>query len=214
MKLKFLFIILFFIGKMSEAQETLKPIVGFYGDNLVLDNFPAISDDGSHYLVKYSQYSCCISTEEKLQKIRIKDGKILDEVILYPGSETTQFTVEEQKNVYEKLLKILSNGGYTTLNRIPAFNQIYDEDKNTFIGFKIKKETYKSQKIDIPRLSSHGFCCNGGIDMKENCLLYQAIINVSFSDKHNILLIETGLDQLADGCDQGPFYQVIPILKN
>ncbi|WP_298539679.1 hypothetical protein [uncultured Aquimarina sp.] len=210
-----LLLFLLAIGQLSIAQEeTLRPSLNFYDDNLALNNFPAISEDRSHYLILYNEYSCCIETEEVLQKISTKNGRILNEIVIYPGSEATQFTAEQQKGIYDKVLKLLKSSNYTTLKRIPTYNHMYDDDKNTFLAFEIKKETFKSEKIDLPRLGAHGFCCNGGTDLNENCLLYQSIINAWFSKEHNFLLIESGIHHGMNGCDQGPFYKVIQVAND
>lgn len=211
MKSKFVLIAFFFIGYLSIAQEFFKPFVDFYGDNLVLDNFPAISEDGSLYLIEYSQYSCCVSTETQLQKISSKDGKILDEVTLYPGEEATDFLVHDLETAYKRVKKLLNEDNYRTLKEIPKFNHHNDINNKNMLIFTLEDQKYISEEIDLPRISSHGFCCNGGSDLEENCFLYQSIVRVWFSKKHRMLLLETGLAQVADGCDQGPFYQLVSI---
>ncbi|MBW1298160.1 hypothetical protein [Aquimarina litoralis] len=213
MKPKFLLTALFFITRLLIAQETFKPFVDFYGDNLVLDNFPAISEDGSHYLIEYSQYSCCISTEEKLQKISTKNGEVLDEIILYPGEEATEFIVKDLETAYKKVSKLLKSNNYSTLKKIPKFNHVNDSSNGFSLSFTFINEMYTSEQINLPRILSHGFCC-GGEDLRENCLLYQSIIAVWFSKEHNFLLIESGINQAANGCDQGPFYQIVSVIKD
>ncbi|WP_405206454.1 hypothetical protein [Aquimarina sp. LLG6339-5] len=210
-----LFLFFLVVSKSLFSQEPRQPIVYYEEDNLVLDNFPAISEDGSHYLVVYNQYSCCVYLGNSLQKIETNSGKILNEIIISPAEESIQFTISKQKSIYKNIKDLLKSNHYYTMNMIDKFKIMYGEGKDElYIMVNISGRVYVSEKFTLPRINSHGFCCNGGIDMNENCLLNQAIINVSFSDKHSTLLVETGLDQLADGCDQGPFYQVIPISKN
>ncbi|MGY3794765.1 hypothetical protein [Aquimarina sp. 433] len=211
MKNKFILIAFFFIGYVSIAQKYFKPFVDFYGDNLVVDNFPAISDDGSHYLIEYSQYSCCVSTETKLQKISAKDGRVLDEIMLYPGEEATELLVHDLETAYKKVQKLLNEDNYRTLKEITKFNHLNDINNKHKITFTLEDQKYTSDKIHLRRISSHGFCCNGGTDINENCQLYQSIVNVWFSKEHNLLLIESGIIHGMDGCDQGPFYQLISI---
>ncbi|GAA0721883.1 hypothetical protein GCM10009430_23720 [Aquimarina litoralis] len=211
MKNKFILIAFFFIGCFSIAQEFFEPFVDFYGDNLVVDNFPAISDDGSHYLIEYSQYSCCVSTETKLQKISAKDGTVLDEIILYPGEEATEFLVQDLETAYKEVQKLLDSNNYRTLKEVTKFNHHNDINNKHTLTFTLEDQKYISEEIDLPRISSHGFCCNGGSDLEENCLLYQSIVRVWFSKNHHMLLLETGLAQVANGCDQGPFYQLVSI---
>ncbi|WP_027391325.1 hypothetical protein [Aquimarina latercula] len=210
-----LFLFLLVVSKSLFAQEPRQPIVDYEENNLILDNFPAISEDGSHYLAVYNQYSCCIYLGNSLQKIETSSGKILSEIIISPTEESVQFTISKQKSIYKNIKHLLKSNHYYTMKLIDKFKVMYGEDKDElYIMVNISDNIYASKKFILPRINSHGFCCNGGIDMNENCLLNQEIINVSFSIRHNVLLVETGLDQLADGCDQGPFYQVIPISKN
>ncbi|WP_299436112.1 hypothetical protein [uncultured Aquimarina sp.] len=202
---------LLFIGYQSLAQETFRPFIDQYGDNLVWDNFPAISEDGSHYLIIYNEYSCCIDLGFTLKKIHSKDGKVLSEINLSPSEEAPDFMVEKQKTIYRNVKQLLASNDYQTLKEVGGFKQISDDSIYLEIG--IENQVYKSEKFIISQLPSNGFCCNGGTDIKEDCLLDQTIINVSLSIKHHMLLIVTGLAQVADGCDQGPFYQMIPIAK-
>ncbi|WP_378174463.1 hypothetical protein [Aquimarina sp. SS2-1] len=198
--------------KFLTAQETLKPFVDHYGDNLVLEGFPAISKDGTHYLVVYSQYVCCIVPEETLQKIDLKSGKILDEILLSRSQVEEQFTVQEQKEISEEVQQLLDSDSYTSFIEIEIFKPVYSKDKKMHIEVSILDRIYRSEEIVLSRIPSHGFCCNGGTDIEENCLLYQTIIAVYLSMEHKVLLIESGLDQMMDGCDQGPFYKVIPLV--
>jgi len=212
MNYKLPLLLLLAIGKLLIAQETLKPFVEHYGDNLVWDNFPAISEDGSHYLIVYNEYSCCIDLGFTLKKIHAKDGKVLREIILSPGEETVAFMVDQQKSIYRNVKKLLDSNRYHTLievqKKIPTIDSV---DNKMYIEFEMRNHVYKSEKFTIPRLPSYGFCCNGGTDIEEDCLLDQTIVRVFLSVKHEMLLIVTGLSQVADGCDQGPFYHIIPM---
>ncbi|AXT49562.1 hypothetical protein D1818_01525 [Aquimarina sp. BL5] len=216
MKYRLLLLLLVLTGsQFLSAQQVLRPFVAHYGDNLVCDNFPAISEDGLHYLIIYSQYSCCVDLGFSLQKIRSSDGKLLDEIILSPSEEADEFMVAKQKSIYEKVKKLLESDNYYTLKEILKFDQKVDPiDNKMYVEVNVSNEVCKSEKFILPQVNSHGFCCNGGTDIHENCLLYQSIVNVSLSVEHKMFLIETGLAQVADGCDQGPFYRMIPITKN
>ncbi|WP_299311518.1 hypothetical protein [uncultured Aquimarina sp.] len=212
----FLFLLLLITSKLLIAQEkTFKPFVDHYGDNLVLDNFPAVSEDGLYYLIIYSEYSCCLALGSSLQKIRSIDGELLNEIILSPSEEAGQFTVAEQKSIYENVKKLLESDNYYALKEVLKFNQMVDPiDNKIYLEVNVSDKVYRSEKFSLPQIQSHGFCCNGGSDMHENCLLYQALVNIYFSIKHKMFLIEIGLAQVTDGCDHGPFYHMIPITKN
>ena len=53
---------------ISLAQELVHPNIHYNDTHLSWENFPAISEDGSHYLIIYNEYSCCIDTGNILQQ--------------------------------------------------------------------------------------------------------------------------------------------------
>ncbi|MHA7057297.1 hypothetical protein ACWGOQ_0008775 [Aquimarina sp. M1] len=207
-----LFLLLLITSKHLTAQESLKPFVNHYSDNLILENLPAISEDGFHYLVEYSAYSCCIDLGTSLKKIGSAEGKVIREIIISPNEEADPFTVTKRQSIYESVNNILENDTYYTLTMVEKFKVVNEGDiDGMYVSVHMDAIPYTSEKFTLPRIMSHGFCCNGGIDIDENCLLYQNVIAVYLSVKRKVFLIETGLRELMDGCDQGPFYTMIPI---
>ncbi len=198
------------------AQELDTPSIVYNGTDLSWENFPAISEDGSYYLIIYNEYSCCIDSGNILQQRNITTGEISKEIILSPNEiDQIEFSSEKKAIIIIKEVQdLLKEMRYFTLFEVKEYEQIQQKINNELcIKSKLQTQSLTSKSFNLPKSELHGFCCTGDYDSKESCNASQSIENVWLSRKHQLLLIESGVTHPADGCDDGPYYTVTSLLK-
>ncbi|TSE04978.1 hypothetical protein [Aquimarina algiphila] len=215
MKNKFLIVALLLISYRLLAQELDTPSIVYNDTDLSWQNFPAISEDGSYYLIIYNEYSCCVDTGSILQQRSVTTGEINKEIILYPNeTDQIEFSSEKKATIIKEVQDLLKETSYFKLFEVKKHQQIQQKDNNElFVKAKLLTQSFTSKSVNLPLSKLHGFCCTGDYDSKESCDVSQSIENVWLSKKHQLLLIESGVTHPADGCDDGPYYTVTPLLK-
>ena len=214
MNFKFIFFLLL-ITTTSSAQEFVGPSIHFEDSYLSWKNFPAISEDGSHYLIVYNRYSCCVDLGNTLQKRSTSTGEIIKEIVLSPDeTENVQFSTKKKMMIFKEVENMLNETKYHSLIKIEKPEPIEDKDTNALVVMaKLQGQSFISESFNLPQSKLHGFCCTGDYDSQESCTIDQGLHNVWLSKKHGVLLTQSGLWHLADGCDDGPYYRIVPLLK-
>ncbi len=211
MKFRFLFFLILLVSQITCTQQTLRPFVQYDGDNLILENFPAISEDGSHYIVISNKYSCCLDFGDILQKIRTSDEKVVKEIKVTSGEEDPQFTVEKKKVIHDEVNKLLDDR-YISLTTIQKFELVSDKTQETsHVKTGLNNHIYVSEKFTLPKIEFPGYCC-GDMEDEGHCMVDQTIQHLWIDFDSEMLLLESGfVHSVADGCDRGPFYKMISI---
>ncbi|GAA4114110.1 hypothetical protein GCM10022393_13400 [Aquimarina addita] len=176
-------------------------------------NFPAISEDGTYFLAVYSEYSCCLDLGGVLQKIKASNGKVVEEIILSSSEEIDPpFTLEKKQEILKDANRLLKEFTYHALQKLPSLEENTKlKDDRLQIQVDLANRSYVSKKFSLPKLKASGYCC-GAIDDKKNCLVDQSITSTWLSKIHETFFIESGFSGQADGCDQGPFFKIVPAI--
>lgn len=215
MNFKAILFLVLLINTISLAQESIHPSIHYRDSYLSWKNFPAISEDGSHYLLIYNQYSCCVDTGSILQKRSVSTGEISQEIVLSP-EETVEieFSTKKKMTILKQVESILNETKYYSLVKIQKPEQIQDKDTNALVvQAKLQDQSFTSKGFTLPQSKLHGFCCTGNYDSQENCGIDQRVHKVWLNREHRVFLIESGVWHSADGCDDGPYHKIVPFLN-
>ncbi|TPN83934.1 SH3 domain-containing protein [Aquimarina algicola] len=212
MNFRVVLLLLLLINTISSAQESVHPSIYYKDAHLFWKNFPAISEDGSNYLIIYNQYSCCVDTGNILQQRSTDTEEIVKEIVLSPDeTKGLEFSTKKKMTILKQVENVLNETKYYSLVKVEKPEQIQNKGSNAFaIRAKLNSQSFTSESFSLPPSELHGFCCTGNYDSQENCAIDQSLHDVWFSKKHNVFLVQSGVWHSADGCDDGPYYKIVP----
>ncbi|MEL7270372.1 MAG: hypothetical protein AAGL34_12420 [Bacteroidota bacterium] len=191
------------IGKVSNLNDTISSVEIINSDTPMVR---VISDDSQYVIVKFGKYSCCYDSGTFL---RLYEGNKENWTIQTYPAEDVEWTETDFDSVKVKARQLIGIKKYYTMALVSKY-KIKNSRAALSIEF-VTDKTYRSKPFKIDSIPSN--CCLGIIEEIPNCKVHPKIQKI-WIDKHNqVLLIEYGINS-TNGCDRGPFFKTVTLIKN
>lgn len=204
-------IVPFYFFKVSYSQENdyKTPIITLIENYIDYSDFPGISKDGNYIINVHSDYSCCISTETKIELRNVKTEKIESEIMICP-SETDEFsfTEAELKTKYKAINTLLAAHKFQSMPELCDYSYEQKGQNKAVLTFVLAEKKYISEAFELPIFSSAPYCC-GFVNDSVPCMVNTKVHKVWYDLNLKVLFVSYGVVHQVDGCDIGPFYKIL-----